>query len=158
MQTLMIADDREMLMHMISRVMDEESGCFTVIPRSPEEIGRDMQVFPKVVHAVPNMEAAAVCLLRMFNIPPHTDGYRQLAEAIPLYARNRAQCFSKELYPVVAEKLGFTNGAAVEHSIRNAICSAWKRRDPAVWETYFPAGRKPPSNTHFISVLAELLE
>lgn len=158
MQTIMIADDREMLIQAISRVMDEEGECFTVIPRTPEEIGGDIQAFPKIVHAVPNMEAATVCLLRMFKIPAHTDGYRQLAVAIPLYVRDRSQSFSKELYPAVARMLGFTNGITVEHSIRNAIHSAYKRRDPAVWDAYFPVGRKPPSNARFIAVLAELLK
>ena len=120
--------------------------------------GQDLDILSETAHAASDTEASMISLLRMFKIPPHTSGYRQLAVAIPLYAQDSNQCLSKEIYPTVARQLGFTSPAAVEHSIRNAISSAWRRRDPAVWDAYFPAGRKPPSNARFISVLAQLLK
>ena len=158
MQTLMIAENREALVNALLSELDENTNCITFVSRTPEEIGDCMQRFPKVIHAVPNVHTATVCLLRVFKIPPHTDGYRQLVVAIPLYAHDRSQCFSKELYPAVASSLGYSSGIAVEHSIRNSIHSAWKHRDPVVWDALFPSGRKPPSNTRFISALAELLK
>ena len=154
----MIANDRESLICALSAALDEELTCFTIISCTPEEIGDHMQTLPRIIHTVPNPHAATICLLRTLKIPPHTDGYKQLAVAIPLFAADPDQCFSKELYPAVAAALGCSNGIAVEHSIRNAIRCAWKRKTPAVWDQYFPSGKKPPSNKRFIATLAELLK
>jgi len=158
MQTLMIAEDRESLIPALSQVLNEISGCIAIASCTPEEIGDHIQTFPRIIYAIPSLQDAVICLLRMLQIPSQTAGYKQLAVAIPIYLQDSGQCFSKELYPAVAVKLGVSNGAAVEHSIRNAIRGAWKHRDPQIWDILFLDGRKPPSNSRFISTLAELLK
>lgn len=95
--------------------------------------------------------------LLSLGIQPKLDGYRYLLEAIPLMAEDPRQSVTKELYPAVA-KLCRCESGNVERSIRNAIHSAWKRRDDRVWRRYFPpdaGGTVPrPSNAMFISCLA----
>jgi hypothetical protein len=89
------------------------------------------------------------------------DGYRYLQVAIPLFAEDPAQRICKELYPAVARLLGVSGNNNIERSIRSAIEDAWVRRDPAVWDTYFPPGmvtrEKGPSNKLFIARMAEEL-
>ena len=95
-----------------------------------------------------------ILILLELGIPLHRVGYKQLCIAIPAFAANDTQTLSKELYPLVAAKLGYGDWRAVEHSIRDAIVYAWKRRDPAAWAKYFPSRRKPPSNKLFIATVA----
>ena len=99
--------------------------------------------------------------LHILNFPTHLDGYHQLNMGIALFAQNPNMLLSKELYPAIAQRLGTTDGRAVEHSIRKAICAAWKRMDPLVWAEYFlPArdGTLPrPTNKEFISTIANML-
>lgn len=100
--------------------------------------------------------------LHLLNIPSHRDGYRQLLEAIPLFAADPQQFMTKELYPEVAKRCNCRDGRAVEHSIRKVIHAAWLHRDNAVWRKYFlpgPRGSIPcPSNKAFICRLAELID
>lgn len=97
-------------------------------------------------------------MLHELQIGIHRNGYRQLVILIPCYALDENQSLSKELYPYVAERYGYASWQAVEHAVRIAILEAWKRRNVAVWEKYFPGMRKPPSNKQFIATLAEQLK
>ena len=101
-----------------------------------------------------NTNDRMVSILLELGIPVHRVGYKQLCVAIPAYAEDDAQTLSKELFPYVAAKLGYCDWRAVEHSIREAIVYAWKRRDPAVWSRYFTNCRKAPSNKLFIATIA----
>lgn len=103
-----------------------------------------------------NMGAAIKCLLIELRIPTETKGYRCLEAVIPRYHADPGQSFTKELYPDVGKLRGIT-GDLVEKQIRTAITSAWLRRDPEVWDQYFPGGRKP-TNGEFISRIAEVLD
>ena len=85
-------------------------------------------------------------------------GYKQLTIAVPCYALDDRQSLSKELYPYVANYFGYDDWHPVEHTIRVAILDAWERRNPEVWEKYFPGIKKPPSNKLFIATLAEQLK
>lgn len=96
-------------------------------------------------------------LLNALGIPTQHIGYRCLSLAIPYYARDKSQAFTKELYPAVSRQLGYGTGAAVERSIRYVIESAWKRRNVRVWNACFPGYTDRPSNKVFIATLAELL-
>lgn len=96
--------------------------------------------------------------LRELGIPVHRMGYKVLCEAIPRYAVNDRQMLSKELYPALAETFGFTNGCAVERSVRSSIASAWGHRDPAVWDSYFPNSHRAPTNLIFIATLANRMK
>lgn len=97
-------------------------------------------------------------LLHLLHFSSSLDGYRQLCIGIPLYRQDPQQNLSKELYPAIAEAYGCKSVKSVEHSIRKAIADAWKRRNAAVWDKYFPLEKKPPSNKVFIACVAEMLE
>ena len=100
-------------------------------------------------------EDTAADLLHRLNFPTHLDGYQQLCAGIPLFAADPAQRLTKELYPAIAACCGNKDYRVVEHSIRSVIKIAWKNRDPAVWEQYFPGMEECPSNKVFIARLAE---
>ena len=97
-------------------------------------------------------------MLLELKLPTHLWGYKILCAAIPSYARNNTQSITKELYPHLAKQFGLPHPKAAEHSIRYTISEAWNRRDPDVWDQYFPGSKKAPSNLVFIAALAEYLK
>ena len=97
-------------------------------------------------------------MLHELRIGIHRNGYKQLVILIPCYALDNTQSLSKELYPYVADHFGYASWYPVEHAVRIAILDAWERREPEVWEKYFPGLKKPPSNKQFIATLAERLK
>ena len=86
------------------------------------------------------------------------DGYQQLRLGIPLFMQDPSLQLGKELYPAIISLWGRGDPVSVEHTVRRAIVSAWKTRDPAVWEEYFRGCTKCPNNKKFIARLAEFLE
>ena len=94
--------------------------------------------------------------LRKLGISPIDGGGKQLRIAIPLYAQDRQQKISAELYPTVAHICGSTV-SGVEKSMGRTIRNAWNHRDPECWEEYFPQGKRHPSNKEFLTALAEKL-
>lgn len=105
----------------------------------------------------PDLREQARVHLQTLNFYPHRDGYKQLSVGLPLFAADTHQGLTKELYPAIADALGYSDWRAVEKSIHRAICNAWDARDPQVWAKYFPDGTCP-NNKHFLSRLAELME
>lgn len=95
--------------------------------------------------------------LNRLNFDPNPVGFRQLYIAVHLYAQNPGQTFKYELYPAVAALSGADNGDQIERNVRNLIKKAWKGREEAVWEAYFPNQTKCPTNKEFIPRLAEVL-
>lgn len=95
--------------------------------------------------------------LQALQLPIGSDGFQQLRIGIPLFAQDKTQRLSKELYPVIAQRFGCST-EAVEHSIRDSINAAWIIRDEALWQKYFPNLTECPTNKVFIAQLAELLE
>lgn len=95
-------------------------------------------------------------LLLSLNISTKHDGFSYLREAVLLMAKDPAQSVTKVLYPEVARICG-CNKDNVERSIRTALDSAWKKRDQATWQKYFPNAQQRPSNAVFISRLTEAL-
>ena len=99
---------------------------------------------------------ATTAMLHELGISIHRLGYVYLSIAVPCYASDNTQSLSKELYPYVAKQLDkYTKWHAVERSIRAVVLEAWNRRDPVVWEWYFPRYKKVPTNKQFIAVVAE---
>lgn len=100
--------------------------------------------------------------LHILSFQTHLDGYQQLRYGIPIFACNPGIRLSKELYPAIAEHFDLPDSRTVEHSIRTAIESAWRHRNPSVWAKYFPPrsdGSVPcPTNKAFFSCLAQKLE
>jgi len=86
-----------------------------------------------------------------------SDGFQQLRIGIPLFAQDKTQRLSKELYLAISQRFGCSK-EAIEHSIRDTIKAAWESRDEAVWKKYFPNATECPTNKAFIAQLAELLE
>lgn len=94
-------------------------------------------------------------ILHQLRFGVHRIGYKQLLILIPYYVLDDTQSFTKELYPRVAKEFYCSSYQAVEHAVRVAIVDAWQRRDPAVWEKYFPRLEKPPTNKQFIAAIAQ---
>lgn len=95
-------------------------------------------------------------LLRCHHLSPKHNGYEYMTEAVFLMLQNPDMSTTKELYPAVAKKFG-CKSRHVERSIRSALDAAWARSSADVWQTYFPGAEKRPSNTVFISRMAQLL-
>lgn len=95
-------------------------------------------------------------LLQSLSMLAKHNGYHYVRECIVLAAQNPGQSVTKELYPAVAEIFG-TEAPHVEHSIRTALSYGWKHRNSEVWEEYFPAATRCPSNGVFIARMAELM-
>ena len=99
-----------------------------------------------------------VRLLNELRIGAHRNGYRQLILLICCYLPEGNRSLTKELYPFVAGRFGYSGWHPVEHTVRTAILDAWDRRVPEVWEKYFPGSKRAPTNKQFIAVLAETLK
>ena len=95
-------------------------------------------------------------LLLALNISTKHNGFDYLREAVLLMAKDPAQSVTKVLYPEVA-RICDCNKKNVERSIRNALEKAWERRNAEKWQKYFPYAEQRPSNSVFISRLAEAL-
>lgn len=100
--------------------------------------------------------AYVTSLLLSFGICTKHDGYAYLQDAILQMADDPGQAVTKILYPSVGAVYG-RKGKVVERSIRTALNAAWKHRDIQVWQQYFPPGISRPTNTVFITRLAESL-
>ena len=99
--------------------------------------------------------------LLSLGFSPKLRGYAYLREAVACLSAHRGICIIKDLYPRVAGRFGIT-AEDVEHSIRRAVLTAWKRRKAGIWERYF--GREPgsplerPTNAALIQALQENLD
>ncbi len=104
---------------------------------------------------LPDADARAFLsdLLLQLGLNGKHDGYAYLIECILCYARNPDQAYTKELYPGVGKRFQH-NGSQVERSIRTALDSAWRHRDPQLWQRYFSCGDRCPCSSQFISRLA----
>lgn len=106
-------------------------------------------------------QSKTVEILLKFGIQSERDGFTQLRAGIPLYAQDRAQRLSKELYPAIAKMCGYGSGQQVERSIRSAIEAAWNMRKDDTWEAHFPPDANGvytcPSNKVFIATIASIL-
>lgn len=95
-------------------------------------------------------------LLLELGLSTKHDGYDYLMEAIPSYAANSAQAFTKELYPAIGKQFR-RSGDSVERSIRSALDAAWKVGNPELWQLYFPNSSRRPTAAQFISRMAKQL-
>lgn len=99
-------------------------------------------------------------ILRALGIRTKHRGSGCLREAVLLSMDEEYRSVTKVLYPEVARRCGCEN-SHVERNIRNAIESAWLRRDETVWRLYFPADGsghvKKPTNADFIFRVADCI-
>ena len=105
-----------------------------------------------------DLEAVVTDIIHEIGVPAHIKGYQYLREAIILTINDMdmINAVTKVLYPAVAHICG-CNKDNVERCIRTALGSAWKRQDKLLWQKYFPNAEQCPSNSVFISRLAEAL-
>jgi len=115
---------------------------------------RDMMRGREYDHQDPQTTAAKH--LTILGIPSSEGGGKQLRVGIPLYAQDRTQKMTGQLYPAIAKICNSTKGG-VERRIRRTIEDAWEHREASSWNEYFPNVRCCPSNRVFISTLAEKL-
>lgn len=156
MSTLLIADDRESILHSLSTALDSGAECFMLFCCS-QDVAQQLKPLPTPPSASEDPQEAVAQLLHTLNIPAHKSGYRQLCLAVPLFAADQRRCLSQDIYPKVAQALGCSDWRTVERGIRDAISLGFKHRDPAVWARFFLNGKHPPSNKRFLSTLAEYL-
>ncbi len=120
-----------------------------------------MECSPSSQNQQNHYQSKTVEILMKFGIPSERDGFTQLRAGIPLYAQDRAQRLSKELYPAIAKLCGYGSGQQVERSIRSAIEAAWNMRKDGIWESHFPLDADGvytcPSNKVFIATVASIL-
>lgn len=83
-------------------------------------------------------------------------GYRYLFSALCVLWENPGQSLTKELYPVVA-KLHNGSWQQIEHGIRLSISDAWENRTGDGWEIYFPEAKTKPTNSVFLTRMAQCL-
>jgi len=84
-------------------------------------------------------------------------GYRYLISALCILKDNPGQSLTKELYPVVAKQ---HNGSwqQIEHGIRLSIADAWDNRGGDMWKRYFGEGKGRPTNSVFLTRIAQCLQ
>ena len=113
----------------------------------------------------PDSRAFVSNLLLSLGFATKLKGYGYLREAIVLMAENPNQSITKELYPAVAAVYKKENvridSSLVERAIRNAIESAWERRNDELWRQYFAADNggamRRPSNGTLITRISDIL-
>ena len=104
-------------------------------------------------------------LLLTMGFSAKLKGFGYLQEAVLLMAEDPQRSITKVLYPAVAAIYKKENtridATQVERSIRNAIESAWERRDDRLWRQYFGCDRscdlRRPSNGAFIIRISDIL-
>ena len=100
--------------------------------------------------------------LMEFHVPTHLDGYKYLCEGLArvLEDQGSLEGITKVLYREIA-KVFHTNQACVEHSMRTAIVTAWKKGSAESrrlsFGPVFDGYAKAPSNLHFLSAMAEYI-
>lgn len=95
-------------------------------------------------------------LLESLSLSSRHDGFDYFLLAIPSYVKNPRQAFTKELYPAVGKPSGHS-GNHVERAMRSCLDAAWERRDPVIWQKYFPDSERRPTPSEFIHQLAKLM-
>ena len=129
------------------------AGFLIRMPCTPEEIARHLREMMRK----PDPSDRIRDLLLTLRISPRLLGFLYLTEILRLFSADKQQRVTKDLYPVLARKHR-TSPDAVEHAIRSCLRDAWNRRDPEIWQHYFPGAQRCPSNREFIAVLAEFAQ
>ena len=97
--------------------------------------------------------------LETLGLHPGNDGFQIIRLAIPMLAQDAGMSLSKELYPAIMEKLDSNSWKNIDHNIHFAVNDAWMRRDPGIWDSYFPQCQdKAPTNSVFLKTVALMVE
>ena len=144
MQKMLLKEQQGIALHTVCSIKPGEWQLCSQISGYP---GTDMQKY---------LYSGCLQHLRVLGINPKLTGYRCVVLAIMLYAEN-PNLMMKQINPDVARICGLADGDCVERNIRSALANAWKRRNPEIWNCYFPAYEKCPTNKEFITAIAGLL-
>lgn len=147
--------------HVFQQAVDLGAGYIMAKPFRTEAVhSHVMQLlqFADSRQAPNDPQSVAAAHLTVLGLCSGHDGYQQLRLGIPLFRQDPALRLGKELYPAIITLWGSGTPKQIEHSIRLAITNAWKERDKAVWDSYFPGYEKCPSNKDFIARLAQFTE
>ena len=117
--------------------------------------------YGKHIHISPaqaDLQLQILHILQELGLASHVLGHSYLREAIWMVAERPELIHgvTKELYPHIAKQHN-TSPASVERAIRTALHTAWGRGEPNRWQYYFGPLYKRPSNSEFISRIAEKL-
>ena len=117
--------------------------------------------YGKHIHISPaqaDLQLQILHILQELGLASHVLGHSYLREAIWMVAERPELIHgvTKELYPHIAKQHN-TSPASVERAIRTALHTAWGRGEPNRWQYYFGPLDKRPSNSEFISRIAEKL-
>ncbi len=107
------------------------------------------------------VEKKASVLLYDLMLPPNYKGYRYLKDAILMLSDENYECnsFTKNIYPVIAEKYGSTP-QNIEKNIRSSIIKIYEVNSRDDLEKVLgksPIISEKPSNVKFITFCAEKL-
>lgn len=103
-----------------------------------------------------NLYLYITSLLQIIRIPAHTLGYHYLFDALILIIKSGNTNFSvtKDIYPIIAQN-NHTTFTLVEHSIRQAIHSAYHNRSTPLTAALF--AHKRPTNSEFLTTLVNYI-
>lgn len=95
-------------------------------------------------------------ILEEFDINKRNNGYAYIVDAVMLIIdQNRMDLsLGKDIYPYIKIKYKLNSIAAVEHNIRNAIKSSFKRGQKGISESKMREYLHKPSNKDFIFTVA----
>lgn len=96
-----------------------------------ELCGIQLQPLPQT-----DLAAATAAILTRLGMGNNLSGFRYLITAMPMFLKDPRQALTKELYPAIAKRHGKT-WMQVERAMRNAIESAWERRNEHLWQRCF---------------------
>lgn len=96
--------------------------------------------------------------LLALNFDTNLEGFRLICSAVPLMMQDTGRVLSKDIYPQVARLNNLSDQRAVERAIRNAIEKAWRYRDEAVWDRFFPGQGRCLSNRKLLTALVQWLK
>jgi len=93
-----------------------------------------------------------------FGLSPQYAGYHYLAHAIhwSILDRQTTMHLNTNLYPRIAKSFNVTS-SAVEHGIRNLLCTAWKHRESPALSNLFAIISGPPTNARSIAFLSRAI-
>lgn len=101
--------------------------------------------------------------LKELSVPSSRDGFHLAKNCVRLLLENPVRTLTHGVYVAAALVCGFpTDDKLVEQAIRTAVQAAWKDRDEAVWNCYFPVGKlgrcKCPSNKEFMMAIVDFVK
>lgn len=104
------------------------------------------------------LEIKVTDAMLQLGVPAHLRGYYYIREAIMMTICDSevVSSVTKLLYPQVARKFK-TTVAKVERAIRNAIEISWARNPDEIVKKYGYIGKSRPTNSEFISLVADRL-